>query len=185
MFDRSGEPFIRYSVDMLSRRDCFKLLDVCGIKAVTHGLVKDLLPYYARRTFLIYLNEKLHATEGKLLVNADKDSYYSNYASIVEGIPALSYRVLNIGNRQWKLEYKSDDVFFSNKGNVEISLIAELKEKEQYPRPLHGRNFWAIDFVKSNSELKACDFNTAPAIQGTPIEKLLSATEIVDLIKYY
>lgn len=188
MFDRIGEPFIRFSTNYFSRRDCFKLLEACGIKTVTHGPVRNLRRMYPDNyPFLVYLDEKAHAANGKIVVCGDeKFNYLDNYASIAKGfIPALSYRVLNIGNRQWKLKYQSDDDFYSNKGDVEISIVAELEKDEQLPFPIYGRNFWAVDFVTmSEIDFHACDFNTSPAIQGTPIEKLLSATEIVDLIKY-
>jgi hypothetical protein len=103
----------------------------------------------------------------------------------VYGKPSVSYRYLNIGNRQWKLKYKSDHEFFSNCGDVEITLIEEiLYDTLKVPFPLKGRNFWAIDFVANDlaGEL-AVDYNTSPQIGKTPIENILTPTEVVNLLK--
>ena len=136
MFDREGEPFIRFSTDYFSRRDAFKILDrTAGMMAVEHGLVKDLL--WSDKDLVVYLDEKAHTANEKIVISKhERNDYLNYYSSVVHGLPAVSIRILNIGNRQFKLRYESDDAFFSNKGNVEISLLDELIGNQKYPNPL-------------------------------------------------
>jgi hypothetical protein len=185
-FDREGELFIRYSRDMLNREDAFRLMRLAGVSTVANGYVKDLLKVFNKEAFVIYLDDKAHAANGKIVVRGEERQMFKDYyASIVYGKPSVSYRYLNIGNRQWKLEYKSDHEFFSNCGDVEITLIEEiLYDTLKVPFPLKGRNFWAIDFVANDlaGEL-AVDYNTSPQIGKTPIENILTPTEVVNLLK--
>lgn len=187
-FDRDGDLFIRYSKDILNREDAFRLMRLAGISTVANGYVKDLLKVFTKEPYVIYLDDKAHAANGKIIARGEERAMFNDfYASVVYGKPAISYRVLNIGNRQWKLEYKSNHEFFSNRGDVEITLLHEITTTyDKIPAPLKGRNFWAVDFVTNSlaGEL-AVDYNTSPQIGKTPIEDILSPTQVVNLLKSY
>ena len=104
MFDREGEPFIRFSTDYFSRRDAFKILDrTAGMMAVEHGLVKDLL--WSDKDLVVYLDEKAHTANEKIVISKhERNDYLNYYSSVVHGLPAVSIRILNIGNRQFNLK---------------------------------------------------------------------------------
>ena len=90
---------------------------------------------------------------------------------------AVSYRHLQIGDRAFWIRYTSFNDWRSNCGDGDIDLIEE-RNIIPIKQPL-----FAIDFVKYNNNYYAIDFNIAPGIKGTGIEKIIPAKQVVELIK--
>ncbi len=92
-FDREGDLFIRYSQDMLNREDAFRLMQLAGIRTVANGYVKDLLKEFKTEAFVVYLDDKAHAANGKIVVRGEEREMFNDYyAPIVYGKPSVSYR---------------------------------------------------------------------------------------------
>lgn len=208
MFDTEGTPFIRFQRDFLSKKNQFDLLEKAGYLVPPHGLAKDLGQQYTHRhqKFVLYADSNAHAGSGKQLTtvtDSDRLDNYGNpvYASLFVGdlqeMPE-SYRVLNIGTRQFSLRYSSNDAWRSNVGPVQIDFLYEHTQFTKYASPLPARPLWAIDFVLSGSSYiegvrikgtekvkVAIDLNTSPGIRYTGITKYISHAEIVDELKRF
>jgi hypothetical protein len=86
------------------------------------------------------------------------------------------------------LEYTSIEDWRSNCGDGDIQLFfrdkTELLSDHQYKDLLIFKYpLFAIDFVPVDNEIYAVDFNIAPQVKGTGVEKVLTAKEAVDSIK--
>lgn len=136
---------------------------------------------------VVYTDPTAHRGEGKLVMNASTalHSYPENYCSVYAGRyepkVTTSFRFLQIGDRSWYLVYQSQDSWRSNVGEeVQIDLVGEN------PRGYHPcirEPIFAVDLVQSFTTMYCVDFNTAPGLKGSPIEDILTATEVVELIK--
>ena len=183
-FDREGEIFERLSIDGLNRIDMFIFLKSLEFKTPNVGIVKNIT-LNSNQDVVVYTNVNSHCGEGK-----EKLSYieaikkYPNYFCseyIAPEEPNTSIRHLQIGNRSWLILYKSYGDWRSNVGDGEIKILHENKVgyHSQIKCPLY-----AIDFILSSKyDLYAIDFNIAPGIRGTGIEKILRGSEVVSLIK--
>lgn len=188
MFDISGEPFLRFSIDMLTKREQLILLTAVGYKVPQHGILEDLFNAGVGEKFVVYYKPILHAGKGKTILHTQEEnpaSFYQMYAAefIIPDYngKCKSTRILNIGNRQFQIDYESaDDYWRSNVGSVTTQFVKELDASELYKSPLVGRALWAIDFVNFYTNPVAVDLNTSPAI---PKELKLPASQVVDLIK--
>ncbi|HNC59117.1 MAG TPA: hypothetical protein PLP33_27065 [Leptospiraceae bacterium] len=189
MFDREGIPFIRFSQDILSKREQFKLLEASGFLVPPNNYMYKLVySLYSPKNYVVYVNPNLHRGEGKLLISrgealsrAEDLSLLNCYASHhIDAQSSKSHRILNIGNRQFRINYSSDDTWRSNCGNVKVEFDGEVTEDLKIPSPLTGRALWAIDFV---ANMYAVDLNTSPSIKGSGVEDILSNTEIYELIR--
>lgn len=188
MFDTGGQPFIRFSVDVLSKREQFILLEAAGYQVPQHGILENLVKTGVGKVFVVYYNPNLHAGKGKVLITTQDDtptSFYQKYASewirsdFHFGLGSFSTRILNIGNRQWQIDYASTDKWRSNVGNVSVTVVKEVENL--YKAPISNRPLWAIDFINFYTLPIAVDLNTSPAVP----KDLLPASQIADLVKYY
>jgi len=190
LFDRKGTPFYRYSENSLSRFDMFKYMNNKDINTVEYGYPNDLYKYKDDYNGLvIYKDLYKHRGEGKELVDFDtaKQKYNSDLASLyidmsTDNYSAISYRLLQIGKYRYWIEYKSRDGWRSNYGYVETDIVNEDINYSftKIPEPLY-----AIDFVISNNELLAIDFNTSPGLKSIGLKEELSAGEVVNQIKTF
>lgn len=193
MFDLSGTPFIRFSQDFLSKKNQLALLSAAGFLVPrSNYLYKLIYSYDWIGKYVVYTDPSMHRGEGKILLNRediimgklDDPSLFECYASQfidTNSTQPKSHRILNIGRRQFKIEYTSDDLWRSNCGNVKIEFCGELEESCKIPSPLDTRALWAIDFVGTFT----VDLNTSPGLIGSGIEDILTATEVVDLLKEF
>ena len=68
-FTNYGKPFYRMTNRGLCKRDQLKFLENLGLQVPEHGLVKDLLTTVS--LVVVYLDEKKHCGEGKIIANYD------------------------------------------------------------------------------------------------------------------
>lgn len=187
--------FERMSSGGMARREMLEYLQSLGLQVPAFGRVCDVrdrlrqkydFPDFDRIVdVVVYLDETAHRGEGKIKVLLrDAIDQYPNHLA-VEHIPALpsglglSWRYLQVGDKVFWLEYASRNDWRSNCGEVDIRVLA--RERDGY----HGRighPLFAVDFVPGNV-LCAIDFNIAPGIKGTGVEKILPARQAADAIK--
>lgn len=184
-FDRDGVEFFRKSRTCLSRSEIFGLLKSKDFDTPVHGICKHLSYYFMPESLVVlHLDEYAHCGEGKELIRYDEasrsypDHFITEY--LKGEVPGLSIRHLTIGNRSWLLEYKSEDDWRSNAGNVEIKVIKEL---EGSSKSISLLPLYAIDFVKDFDVFYAIDFNTSPGLKYTGMEDVLQPKEVAQLIK--
>lgn len=196
MFDREGKPFTRFSEDFLSKKNQFNLLEAARFQTPMNNYLYKLVNYnFQAEKYVVYTNPASHRGEGKIVLTREEimlkfasgnyEPLLNCYASIFietnDEFPR-THRILNIGSRQFRINYSSDDSWRSNCGNVKVEFNGEVTGNLKIPSPLEGRGLWAIDFV---ANIFAVDLNSAPSLKGTGIEDILSATEVVDLLKEF
>ncbi len=195
MFGREGKPFVRFSEDDLTKRNQFSLLEAARFQTPVNNYLYKLVNYtYEPEKYVVYTNPISHRGEGKVVlarkevllktISGNYEPLLNCYASVFiktdDEFPR-THRILNIGNRQFRINYTSDDSWRSNCGNVKVEFDGEITGNLKIPSPLEGRGLWAIDFVN----IFAVDLNTSPGLKGTGIEDILSATEVLDLLREF
>ncbi len=186
-------------------------------RVVPHGIVRDLYKKFKETDewgklevsspysqYVIYLDEKSHRGEGKMLVPVEEaiKKYPDHYASIyLEGechdFP-ISERSLYIGNMVIKLIYISiTDNWRSNCGKVVIKYISkhEVGKKYLLSYPIYSIDrIWVPMEKDSGSAPFLLDFNIAPGIPEEIFieeedevvdfyENIISAKKITELIE--
>lgn len=200
-FDREGQIFTRFSGDFLTKRNQFTLLEASGFLVPRHNYLYKLYNYinWAKddsiKKFVVYTDHLAHRGEGKIIltregVKAIEDfsegsllnCYASQYIQTEYSPSNKTHRILNIGSRQFRINYSSDDAWRSNCRNVKVEFDTEIFGDMKISSPLEGRALWAIDFVAG---IYAIDLNTSPGLKGTGIEDILKPKEVADLIKEF
>lgn len=187
-FNGEGEQFSRLTNQGPNKIEQFKLLEKLGLKTPKHGLVKDLIndSYF----LVVYEDIMAHCGNGKILVDCifddtfNRELYSNHFCSEHIGysrsFPSKSLRLLNIGSRQFLIEYKSINDWRSNCGEGSTVCLGETKNyyylQNKILRPL-----WAIDFVEDlKYNLIAIDYNESPGIKGIEnLHKYIGNIEIV------
>lgn len=193
-FSKTGPLFRRMSKGGPTRSLVFRWLAAHGYQVPIHGKVSEVFlmkpnltqePVYEKRQVVVYLDERAHRGEGKVLLpirdayTKHPDSLCSLYCPSYDSHESVSYRLLQIGDRRWWLRYRSFGNWQSNHGEGDIHCYGELTKQWAIPLPLY-----AIDFVQAHDgSYLAIDFNKAPGLQFTGLEKSIQGGEIVDLIE--
>ncbi len=197
--------FHRMTTYGMNRIEMFKFFADNDCRAPINGYVKDikntLLQYYGKKLVsdlndigvhvIVYTNINSHAGEGKLKCTYQYalENYPDNYCSLFINNnydKPTSTRILTINTRSFILKYESDDLWRSNCGNVDISVLAEVSfnkffhQQEKFPHPLY-----AIDLVPgvNENDMYAVDLNIAPCIKGSGLENILLGHDIYELIE--
>jgi len=187
-FDIDNEQrFYRITTDGMNRGQMFGFMRQHKLTPPLYGIVshlKNACYLELEDKVVVYTNENVHCGEGKLLMTLEEA--YQQYPNClctqylntekVFGY-AVSYRHLQIGYKAFWLRYTSFTDWRSNCGDGDIDLIEE-RDIISINKPL-----FAIDFVKYNNNYYAIDFNIAPGIKGTGVEKIIPAKQVVELIK--
>lgn len=190
-FDLTGLVFSRMNNGGMNRGRMFGFMRHNGINVPIYGLVQHLktASYFSNedQKVVVYLNENVHCGEGKELITLKEAVKKYPYHLCTEYLEeennvfryGISYRHLQIGNRAFWLRYVSYNDWRSNCGDGDIDFLEEVE-----PIILSiDHLLFAIDFVKSNGQYYAIDFNASPGIKGTGVENILSPKDVVDLIK--
>lgn len=193
-FDEVGLEFRRFTDDGPSRVAMFQMFRALKIPTPSHGYYKDFLGSpLSGENFVVHENIKLHCGEGKHLLpfsKIDKNCPHFMVQHIstkingcLSNVKSHSYRFLFVGDRQFRYEYISLNDWRSNCGDGDITGCFELfnclpawRNQIYYP-------IFAIDFVGSENDKKAIDFNIAPGLQGTGVNKLMGSYSAVIAIK--
>jgi hypothetical protein len=193
-FDGQGKEFSCLTTQGPNKIEQFKLLEELCLKTPKYGLVKNLI----NESYFLVIYEDIHAHcgQGKILVdcvfddefNREKYSGYfcSEYIGHSKVPPSKSLRLLNIGCRQFLIEYKSFSDWRSNCGEGSTICLGETK-KYYYLQDKISRLLWAIDFVENaNYELVAIDYNESPGVKGIEgFSEYISNLEIYNEIRKY
>ena len=208
-FDNDGPVFSRKGGNVgPAKREQFKILELAGFLTPPHGLVGEVMGMWWEseklwvRAVVAYTDEMAHCGEGKrvyreseLKSNPDMgspggDRYWRErklYCSAFVGnqkLPdyekSLSWRRLQVGKHVFWIEYTSKESWMSNVGEGDCQVIG-FEMNAGYHRKIKLPLF-AVDFVLGR-EMYAVDFNTAPGIRGSGVEKLMTASQVVGAIK--
>ncbi len=102
-------------------------------------------------------------------------AFVGSYPQFVAGNQkSTSLRYLQVGPHVFWIEYSSTESWMSNYGDGDIQVVCIELDKGYHPKirlPL-----FAVDFVLGR-EMYAVDFNTAPGIRGSGVEKVLSGKD--------
>lgn len=199
-FDPDGVPFKRFSRQGVDRRRILDYLSGIGFQTPIYGTPQQVYDkintefleresYYRQidRHFLeviVYLTDNAHRSEDKVLIPLYQaiNKYPNNLCTLfIPPLPGNSktLRYLQIGNKNFWLQYTSKDDWRSNCGDVEIKVLI------QGPDGYHPRikdPLFALDFIFNTGEYIAIDFYTSPVLKCTGIEEMLPGEEVVELI---
>lgn len=173
---------------IMNRREAFEYMeksDYISCEVACHGIGRNLFNEHKDRfKYVIYLDENSHQGKNKILVDYEKaqNEYQDYYASVyIKGTDSHSIRYLYLGRYVFEIEYRSDHAWKSNCGNVDIRVLNYKKEDE-----IINKDFplCAVDTL-GYLETVAVDFNTAPQLKGTGIDKIFYPIEIVEEIKRF
>lgn len=200
-FDGQGEVFERIGGNTgPPKREQFRLLEEAGYMVPKHGLVADVLGSWSDselrwiKWVVAYEDEMAHCTEGKRLFSEDSlksnphmgmpggDRYHKErqlYCSEFIGDPLAkgnSLRLLQVGPHVFWLEYTSNESWMSNYGDGDIEVVGVYLNSGYH----HKINLplFAVDFV-IGKWMYAVDFNSAPGLRGTGVERYLKGPEVV------
>lgn len=209
-FDLDGEPFERISTSGMGRREMLAYLNSIGMTTPEFGTVAELAPN--GYPLVVYTDERAHRGEGKAVMlpwdaqEQHPDALAARYYGGLTTCPLSAYwgqtskhggehisnrcrsstvRYLTVGRRTWALGYYSMTDWRSNCGEGDVEVLDEITDvgMAKRIRQLIDRPLWAIDTIFSEHHELAVDFNIAPGLRGTGIEDILTATEIVALLK--
>lgn len=189
-FDLSGEEFRRMSNEGMNRIEMLDFMKSKRLIVPPYGVVRQLKhhAYITPEAFVVvHLDINSHRGENKLLMRYREaleqypDAFMVMYASSFTGV---SWRYLKVGSRSFILRYEGDD--WRSNWNTK-NIIVESDDASWIKIDITAPLF-AIDFVKNErldgeNVMVAIDFNIAPQIKGSGIEDILSATEVVKLIR--
>ncbi len=169
-----------------------------------HGTVEDILGSWWEaekqwvKWVVAYTDEAAHCGEGKAVWNKgrvnsnphmgmpggdrfwkEKQLYCSAFLGpypqlACYGHKAVSLRHLQVGPHVFHLEYESSSSWMSNVGDGTCEVVGVELDKGYHPKirlPL-----FAVDFVLGR-EAYAIDFNVAPGIRGSGVEKVLDGKD--------
>lgn len=186
-FDHTGITFRRIAHEGPSKEDQFEILDMLGYDIPQYGKPAEL-PDDSQQV-VVYTDEYQHAGKGKILVSLEEArSKYADYLAscFIECQQNIitSYKLLQIGTRQFIVRYNSDHEWMSNKGQVYCDIVAESPHREyikqiQYP-------LWSIDYVldlHQEGKPVAIDFNIAPQMHEFDIEAYIDMPSITKEIR--
>jgi hypothetical protein len=197
---------IAYNCDRsIGKAAQFKILARLGFRVPLNGRVKAIAPELPNKKLVIYTDTKAHAGEGKLLLPSREalekhpDCYCSEYLDHIVG---RSRRLLKVGEMWYSFWYYSTNDWRSNCGNTEIIQPPEeraakdiYKDKcrvysteslKHYDRIWRSFPLIAIDLVNWDEDyFAAIDFNTAPGLRWTGMDKILSAGKIYGIVERF
>lgn len=200
-----GTPvWIRNSRVFPLRRESFETLERFGIPTPAWGTVKDLKLSKLGKV-VVYTDETYHQGMGKELISVfeawekypdllaseyvDNPFYRFDPLSMDKAYISVSRRYLMVGNSAWVMEYRSENDWRSNVGEVDIEFIGELKDEDLRDKMLsmmkHYKSpIFALDVVPQSKDVWLCtDLNLAPGMHNCGIRDFVNARQACELIK--
>lgn len=186
-FDLDGPVFERMGTGGPTKREQFKLLEGLGLDVPMHGMVYDLAYHLnISKWLVVYTDETRHAGEGKQLLSLDwiRPEHWKLYCSLFLPPGKSSIRELHVGRRSFRLLYTTyNDWWRSNCGDGSCVVLGEMIPP--FYRERVRRALFAVDFVPHDNKLYAIDFNIAPGIRGSGLERVLPPKTAFEEIAAY
>lgn len=198
-FDLEGDTFRRVTTDGLSRQELLEYLQKLEFTVPHFGPVKDLAKLLEPQDRIVLHHDIwAHRGDGKELSTIQEamvkhpDTLATQFIQFnVPGtkpeVKGLSWRYLQIGTEAFWIEYTSTEDWRSNCGEGDCELFfrdkTELFSDRQYELLRFKFPLFAVDFVPDKETLYAVDFNIAPGVRGTGVEKIFSPQEATKAIK--
>ncbi len=200
-FDGTGHEFVRIAANAgPNKREQFRILENAGFKIPPVGPLDELADMYEWaegriRYVVAYTDETAHVGEGKELWSINKwksnphmsgnrrhvEKWATFCSAFVEGPRGVSWRRLQVGPHVFWIEYRSDDDWRSNCGAGDIELL-ECQMDAGY-HPTIRLPLFAVDFVHGAKDMYAVDFNVAPGVSGSGVQRVLPAEDAVRAIE--
>jgi len=192
-FTQDGVEFQRISSGGPNKIQQFEKLRSLGYFVPQHGIVKELSSQFP--TLVVYTDINQHEGKGKLLLPSTvaTDLYPDNFCcEFIECSQQIttSYKLLQIGKRQFIIRYSSDHEWMANQGRYAVDILAESPLKQYIdavPQPI-----WSIDYICDINKKDipvAVDFNVSPKFNDLDLHFFISnqdiAHEVSDAINYY
>jgi hypothetical protein len=173
----------------------FQMFRSLKIPTPLHGYYEDFkqCPFLDTQRVVVHTDIHAHCGEGKQLLKFcdltehNKDFLVQYIPTAVNGplsnVKSHSYRLLFVGDRQFRYEYISLDDWRSNCGDGDILGCVEIYNNLPAWRNSIYYPLFAIDFVGAEHAMKAIDFNISPGLTGTGVNKLMGSCQAVLAIK--
>lgn len=192
-FSNNGVEFRRIAEEGPDKITQFFILQKMGYAVPEHGFVKDLA--HKDYDLIVYTDPTVHDGEGKVLLKPKEaldlypDCYCSQFIECSQNI-TTSYKLLQIGKRQFMVRYSSDHDWMSHKSRFTTDILAESPRQMYIPKL--GLPIWSIDYIcdiNRNDMPVAVDFNVAPNLNDIDIHLWIGydeiAKEIYEAILHY
>jgi len=176
--DNASMIYKRFMKDSMQRGKALNTLRKLNIKTIETKSVKDLFPF--AEYLVVYTNPNGHNGTGKRVVRADEAiKEYANYlSSVYHDDCDLSVKYLHIGKKRIVLQYKKNEEFSLDKGDlIDVSMAADdFNYDIKIP-------IFSIDYIIVNDIMVATDFNEVENLKLLGIDKYCEEHEVIDLIK--
>lgn len=202
--DGKGEEFVRVAAGAgPDKPEQFCIMHAAGFKTPPAGRYDELADRMHWddgyiKFVVAYTDPMSHVGEGKEMwdtnrlrnitggrMNPDWDAYHKTATTFcsayVPGPRGVSWRRLQVGPHVFWIEYTINDDWRSNCGEGDVELL-EAKLNDGY-HPHIRLPLFAIDFVHGSKDMYAVDFNVAPGIRGSGVERHLPAVDAVSAIE--
>jgi hypothetical protein len=205
LFDLEGMEFRRVTTEGMTRAEILGFLAYHGFATPLHGTVREVVDKFRLKSLedggwdsdtfkrileynlelVVYLNDA-HNGEGKVKIPAlhalenYPGFYCTEFISPQRPNRAVSFRHLQVGERNWLIRYANGNGWRSNRGReLQIEVLGE-GAPGYHPKICHP--IFAIDYVPDEIGRRlAVDFNTAPRLEL--LKDHLGPCEAVELIK--
>ena len=196
--------FERLTSGGMPRTQMLPFLESQGLRVPRYGICKKLVPRLKSDFFpksnlaanfgdiacvVVYTDESAHCGEGKIIQTWNQaernypNSFATEFITVLQNNMGYSLRYLRVGVRQFWLSYSSANDWRSNCGDVTIELLCEEKKcRKELPAGKWTAPLFAIDFLPVGSLLYAVDYNIAPGLMGSGLERIMSAHDVYDEI---
>ncbi len=203
-FDGNGDEFVRMAEGTgPDKREQFRILADAGFATPPVGTFSDLIeleewPEGRIKFVVAYTDPAKHVGEGKEVWGMNRwqsnphmgmpggQRHYDKFQTFCSAFVGplsggVSWRRLQVGPHVFWIEYRSDTDWRSNCGEGDVWLLESNLNEGYHPRirlPL-----FAIDFVHGEKDMYAVDFNIAPGIKGSGVERVLDAYSCVESLE--
>jgi hypothetical protein len=188
-----GKVFERMTSQEPDKIEQLKKLKSLGYTVPLSGTVLEVAEN--ADNLIVYTDITSHDGKDKILIKAEDalEKYPNNFCSkYIECSQQIttSYKLLQIGKRQFIIRYSSDHEWISNKGRYAIDILAESPVK-QYIEAINNP-IWSIDYIcdiNNHDSPVAVDLNYSPKFHELELNFLISnkeiAKEIYDALNHF
>ena len=129
---------------------------------------------------VVYTDSKLHHGKGKIVttLNEARDMYPNKPASkFYEEANGKTIKFLQIGSRRFRVEMQAEGLSLNG------GIVTDIKELEPELSYKILEPIFSIDYISSNREMIAIDFNRNEELERLGFEDIMSAEEVIEEIK--
>jgi hypothetical protein len=175
----SAITYNRFISNSMQRGSALKYLRSLGIKTVD---IKPVNQYFSTDgTIVVYTNPKGHNGTGKKILTVDEAQlYYGNCVAsqYIESKDNLTIKFVQVGKRRFTLCFRKESPV-----SLDIGTLVDIKESSQEYNRLIGLPIFSIDYISSNNEMVATDFNEVQSLKQIGLDSCIGADSIIDEVR--